>query len=240
LSFVKNLPPLCAGFQEQGVDYLGDWIKEIVLKEVDELTDKHKAIDAPRFNNDKKYKRLTTEAIDAKTMALKKINFFKAQAEQECRSGHFNIQFLERIADRPFMDWAHPSTELELETGDSGFPWKQVLGADAHVDFKLWRPEGMSEQNRRVMINQIAENRNVRLVQVEVNKQTAPLQVPQDGWSSSSISWKDSLAVRNAPGIINMLLQCFDGLEELNLRYSSASNSRGLRMGIGQFGALFT
>jgi hypothetical protein len=210
---------LSAGFQEQGVDYLGDWIKEIVLKEVDELTDKHKAIDAPKFNNDKKYKHLTTEAIDAKTMALKKINFFKAQAVRERSGGHFNIQLLERIADRPFMDWAHPSTELELETGDSGFPWKQVLGKDARVDFKVWRPEGMSEQHRRVMINSIAANHNVRLVEVQVNGQTAPLQVPQ-GWSASSISWENSLAVRNAPGIINMLLQCFDGLEELNLRYS--------------------
>ena len=190
----------------------------------------HTHEDADKFNNDKRYKTLTTEAIDAKTMALRKIDFFLEKVfEKETEVALTeDRELLKRIADMPFMEFAHPSTKLELETGDGGFPWKQVTHGAANVDFLKWRPLTKDAQGRldweiplnhfNIMVDSIAGNQHVRVISVEVARESKQLHVP-NGWAGTvSLNWSKSVAVQDAPGIVNMLLRCCTNLVDLNIR----------------------
>ena len=216
--------------QEKSDDGLRVWITEIVLEEVDSLTAMHTHEDANKFNNDKRYKTLTTEAIDAKTMALRKIDFFLEKGT--CRTLSTDRELLKRITDMPFMEFAHPSTKLELETGDGGFPWKQVTRGAANVDFLKWRPLTKDAQGRldweiplnhfNIMVDSIAGNQHVRVISVEVARESKQLHVP-NGWAGTvSLNWSKSVAVQDAPGIVNMLLRCCTNLVDLNIRQVQA------------------
>ena len=203
---------------------------KIVLEEIDRLTEKHKEVSPEKFNNDTKYKLLTTEAIDAKTMALRKIDFFMEKVEGGAMNRDRDL--LMRIVDTPFAEFAHRSTKLELETGDGGFPWRQAAHGSATVEFKAWRPQvrgvdggddehderSGKENHMKIMIETLAQNQSVRVISVGVGNENVQLQVP-NGWAATTnLSWESSAAVQDAPGIVNMLLQCCVALVQLNLR----------------------
>ena len=223
-----SLVPIAVS-QESAAERLKDWITKVVLDEVDRLTEKHRVVHAKKFNNDRKYKRLTTEAIDAKTMALRKIDFFVEHSTKGMDTSYdvSYSAFLKRIADMPFMEFQYPHTKFQLETGDKGFPWAQVTHGAANIDFKNWRPvtKGLEwdidEKHFKIMVDSIAKNTHIRVISVEVEENgrtfRLPLQVP-DGWTTTHLHWENNRAVENAPGIVNMLLRCCTGLATLNLR----------------------
>ena len=93
-----------------------------VMDEVDTVNENHAQRGLAEFNDDKVYKEMTAEAIDSKALAIKKMAFF-VDSFGEARE---DKTLLARIKARPFLDFAHESTMLELQTGSNGFPWEQV------------------------------------------------------------------------------------------------------------------
>jgi hypothetical protein len=187
------------------------------MEEVDALSKMHASHDISTFNNDAEYKKLTAEAIDAKAFALKKIQFFVDSIE----AAREDKRLLPRILARPFMDFAHPSTILELQTDASGFPWEQVTKQSASIDFRLWRPGNMSQTNVDIMIGAMSENSAMR--QVSVGNDCMDRLFFTDGWKTKDIEWSSKNAVYVAPDIVSMLLRSCHGIITLDLRLSDLS-----------------
>lgn len=186
------------------------------MEEVDALSRKHASHEIKTFNDDAEYKKLTAEAIDAKSFALKKIRFFV----DSMVAGLEDRTLLQRITDRPFMDFAHASTELELKTGSSGFPWAQVTKQSASIDFGDWRPGTLSLGNVEIMIGAMAENTAMR--QISVGSDSSDRLFFADGWKTKQISWGSQPAVGKAPDIVSMLLRSCEGIVSLDLRFDIA------------------
>lgn len=189
------------------------------MEEVDDLAKKHANHDIGTFNNDAEYKKLTAEAIDAKAFALKKIQFFVDSIE----ASREDKKLLPRIMARPFLDFAHPSTILELQTDAGGFPWEQVTKQSAVIDFKAWRPGSMSQTNVDIMIGAMSENSAMR--QVSVGADCTDRLFFADGWKTKEIDWSSKPAVTSAPDIVSMLLRSCYGIISLNLRLNSVNFS---------------
>jgi hypothetical protein len=129
--------------------------------EFQSLIDSHKRISPEVFNNDDdKYKMLTTEAIDSKSLLLKKRDLVLKHLSEQSEKGLVDV-----IRNTPFSDFIDPDVELRLITGAKKFPFADVLAKKEVIDLRQWNPAGLEEPQRcrlRILLEE-ANPKEIRL-----------------------------------------------------------------------------
>ena len=186
---------------------------ESVKRSLEDLELKYNDICAEDFNNDTLYKTLTTEAIEAKSLALIKVRIFAHQLNKGSR-----METLDAITQMPLGDFASRAVLLELETGIVDFPWKEVVGNAASVYFGLWSPEGVDQEKFEVVSAELGKNTNLRKAAwMGRDGQQLSLTLPE-GYAIRELDWSGSLEIKQSPAIASLLIrQCLQ-LETLDLR----------------------
>ena len=132
-----------------------------VLKSVEQqfrtLENKYMDTAAHAFNDDLLYKTLTTEAIEGKSLAIKKVEIYADQLNKGA-----GVDILEAILERPLQDFSSRAVVLELETGMCDFPWSDVVDQKAIVNFGRWRPEGTAPDKLNFAVEELFKNPNFR------------------------------------------------------------------------------
>jgi hypothetical protein len=186
-------------------------IVDDVKSEFRRLKELHMLVEAGELNtDDRKYKLLTAEAIDGKSLGLKKLEFAARMLERG------DGALMERILRRPLMDFSIQGIEDELLTGLVGFPWGQVKGKRATVEFGQWTPEGAEPSQLKAALAALKDNHQMSSVSVGPAGETSQL-VFKDGWGTESIEWGSSAAVRAFPSVACLILQCFHKASHLFL-----------------------
>ena len=184
-------------------------IKERIIKDFDDQTQRHNAIKADKFNTDATYKQLMNEAMDGKASALEKMGIYLESVTAETSQSN-----LEAIFNAPLTDFADKATVLRLRTGIAEFPWAAVvLERSADLDFGEWDAATASAQARELVAGALGENHNVRSVLVKGTK----LELSQ-GWATMEIEWSSNEAVRAVPVTVSLLLRNCGSLQRLNIR----------------------
>jgi hypothetical protein len=185
---------------------------ESIKREFEVLSSVHKKTEASEFNDDHKYKTFTTEAIELKSLALKKLEIFV----QLYIANDQGQGILHEIIHRPIIDYAKEGVIKEFETGIRGFPWAQVTERSVSVDFGEWTPEGLDSAKIEKVIAELTANQEVRMVTIGTKKERLNL---NDGWSTAELCWDGSAAVRTSVSVASLLLRGFSRLSNLSLRY---------------------
>jgi hypothetical protein len=185
---------------------------EQVKQEFEALSNTHKMIEASGFNDDHEYKRTTTEAIELKSLALRKLNLF-VQLYSENDQGP---TILQEVIKTPIIDFAKESVIMEFKTGIRGFPWAQVAERSVSVDFGEWTPESLDPSKIKIAVAGLTANQELRTVTIGTKKERLLF---QDGWITAELCWDGSAAVQTSVGLAAFLLRCFSRLSNLSLRY---------------------
>jgi hypothetical protein len=191
------------------------WDKEIielVKQEFEALSSTHKRKKASEFNDDQKYKSITTEAIEFKSLALKKLNLFVQLYSENDHSP----TILKEVIKRPIIEFAKESVIIEFKTGICGFPWAQLAERSVSVDFGEWTPEGLDPSKIERAVAGLTANQELRTVTIGINTDCLLL---NDGWSTAELCWDGSAVVQTSVGVAAFLLRCFSRLSNLSLRY---------------------
>jgi hypothetical protein len=197
---------------------------ESITHEFDALSSAHKKNAASEFNDDFKYKTFITEAIDIKSLALKKLMIFVHLyiANDEGQT------ILQEVIHRPIIDYAKSGVLKEFETGILGFPWAQVVERSIFVDFGEWTPEGLDPAKIEKVIAELTANQELRIVTVGTKNVRLNF---NDGWSTAELSWDGSAAnVLTSVSVAALLLRCFSRLSNLSLRYCPQISNIELNM----------
>jgi hypothetical protein len=212
-------------FSESKLDSIS-WGKkaiESINYEFEALSSAHIKTEASEFNDDHKYKTFTTEAIELKSLALKKLEIFV----QLYIANDQGQSILQEAIHRPIVDYAKEGVIKEFETGIRGFPWAQVVERSISVDFGEWTPEGLDSAKIEKVIAELTANQEVRIVTIGTKKERLNL---NDGWSTAELCWDESAAVQTSVSVAALLLRCFSRLSNLSLRYGPRISNVELRM----------
>jgi hypothetical protein len=185
---------------------------ESIKHEFEALSSAHKKSEASQFNDDDKYKTFTTEAIELKSLALKKLQVFV----QLYIANDQGQTILQEVIYRPIIDYAREGVIKEFETGIRGFPWAQVTERSVSVDFGEWTPEGLNPSKIERAVAELTANQELRTVTIGAKKERLIL---NDGWSTAELCWDESPAVQTSVSVAALLLRCFSRLSNLSLRY---------------------
>ena len=120
-----------------------------VLSEYDALIAAHSEHDAHIFNDDKEYKIMTEEAIEAKAWAIKKIKMILDHVDTSNDSAREEIgsAMLEALMQTPLRDFGSEWILDKLRTGAHSFPWHTMKADQTAIELGTWRPDGLrSEQ----------------------------------------------------------------------------------------------
>jgi hypothetical protein len=182
---------------------------EYLQTEYDLMVKDHSDSEPNKFNDDVEYKRITAEAIELKSLALKKMRLY-VQLKNDTNEGQ-----LQEILKRPIIDFAIENFVMELETGIRGFPWVEVAGKSATVDFGDWTPKGLDSPKMEKLVLVLSSNEELRTVTVGAKKERLML---NEGWATAGLLWDGSAAVQASVDVIALLLPCFSRLSSLSLR----------------------
>ena len=194
---------------------IGNKIVETVLADFAELTRRHNDIPVAKFNEDTLYKQLTSEAIEAKSLAIHKIRICAGQVKKGAAD-----DTLARVMGRPLQDFATRAVELEEETGlsSASFPWKEILEMRSAINFGLWRAEGVDPGVIRVVSEELFKNTALRGVTLQGDDRiTYTLALPK-GWKSSKLEWSEQSVVNLSPAVASILVKHCVALQFLDLR----------------------
>jgi hypothetical protein len=186
-------------------------VMERVKQEFDYLSREHRETEASKFNDDHKYRSLTTEAIELKSLALKKLEVFVQLYDANDR----NQSILHEVIERPITDFAKESVIMELKTGIRGFPWTQVAEDSVSVDFGEWTPEGLDPSKVEKVVSVLTANDELRTVTVGTKKERLML---NDGWATAQLHWDALAAVQASASVVALLLRCCSSVSDLSLR----------------------
>jgi hypothetical protein len=192
---------------------LGGQILACVEEEFAELENRHTATPPTDFNRDEVYQRLTTEAIEAKTLCLRKIRICASQAGKG--AGQDTMDLFLKL---PIKDFASQYVEFEVATGLFNFPWAEVVNMSRTVPFGRWRPQGIDEGKLRVVLEALAKNTNMRLVTLDDDCGKLHSLALLEGWASKSLEWGIQDVVHQAPALAALLIRNCVHLETLELR----------------------
>jgi hypothetical protein len=187
-------------------------VVERVKHEFENLAKRHTEIVALEFNDDDKYKNITTEAIELKSLARKKLDLFVQLYDTNDEKRELLLQ---QVIDTPILDFAKEGLIMELITGIRGFPWAQLADKKDSADFGEWMPEGWEASKLEAVTAALMKNEELRTVTVGANKDRLLF---NDGWATATLGWNGSKAVQASVSITAFLLQCFTCLSSLDLR----------------------
>jgi hypothetical protein len=185
-----------------------------VQQEFEDLSRVHKDTKASEFNDDHKYRSITTEAIDLKSLALRKLEIF-VQLYRLHNADDKGQLMLQEAIDRPIRDFAEESVIMELQTGIRHFPWTQLIQKNVSVDFDEWSPDGLDFSKIEKLISALTTNDELRTVTMGAKKERLIL---KGGWATAELLWDGSAAVQASIGVVALLLRCFSRLSHLSLR----------------------
>jgi hypothetical protein len=181
-----------------------------VKQEFKELAEAHASVPEDDFNEDTRYRHLTTEAINAKATALKKISdgFSVFLARRS------DTDLIYQIMDRPFLDFADESAVMELRTGLVDFPWREVAQKRALVDFGRWTPSGVDPAALALVVDALAANNQLRAVRMCGHEAVLGC-----GWASAEVLWDKNKAVQASFSAAMLLLRNCYCVTCLSLRF---------------------
>ena len=180
-----------------------------VLQDLDEVVGRHGRTDAGEYNADRVYLRLMSELLDAKAHALCKLRVFC-----RLRAGGCGREVLERARERELGAFDDErAAHMELMTGMTDFPWREVLRGGATADLGGWSPERAAPEAAAAAGRALAANGSLRAVRTFAGE--LPL---RDGWAAGEVVWEGCGAVAAAPGLAALLLRNLTGLVRLSIR----------------------
>jgi hypothetical protein len=181
-----------------------------IYEEFDIMIKRHQGISYEQYFVDTVYKKIATEAIETKSMAVLKIEIYVESVQTHCDDA-----VLERILARPFAEFARQTVVLELRTGIRNFPWTEVAQKSTSVDFGSWSPSGIESSKLDLVAQALAANEKLRAVCINGNELAL-----KGGWLSKEIDWDNSAAVRSEPATAALLLRNCRAVTTLSLRSS--------------------
>ena len=185
---------------------------ESVEQSFEHLSKKYMDMPGDDFNNDMMYKTFTTEAIEAKSLALCKVRIF---SELRKRS---KTEMLDAIVTMPLEAFASRAVLLQLETGMVDFPWKDVVEKAASVNFGCWKPEDTVHDKLELASAELGKNFNMRKATwFGGSGQQLSLTLPE-GFTIHELDWSGCPEVCESPAMAALLIQQCAGLETLDLR----------------------
>ena len=186
---------------------------ESVGKQFEALKRRYEDTPPDDFNDDGLYKTYTAEAIEGKSLAIKKVEIFADQLRKGA-----GAQTLDAIMARPLGDFASRAVVLELETGMPDFPWRDVVDGKAVVNFGRWRPERIEPSKLDRAVAELFSQANFRTAMLlcrdgEDHSLTLP-----EGVASKWIAWSQKRAAEESPAFAALLIQRCAAVETLDLR----------------------
>jgi len=185
-----------------------------VAMEFDQLIRAHRdeEMDACAFNEDERYKALTTEVIDGKKLALVKLDIYLESAARGS-----DPAALDRIRDAPLAHIGDPTVVLSLRTGATQFPWAAVVkDKSPEIDLGDWNAAPVAQEALEIVATALGDNANVRVVKIK-GVQLAL----SEGWATARLAWADNAAVKALPATVAVVLRNCRGLTSLDLRSNS-------------------
>ena len=186
-----------------------------IYDEFDRLIHAHEIVTFEQYGVDPDYKKLTSEAIEIKSMAMLKVEIYVESVKSNCDDA-----VLERILARPFAEFARQTVVLELRTGIRNFPWKDVAEKNSVVDFGSWSPSGIEASKLDMVVQALADNHNLRTIRVNGHEVSL-----SGGWESKEINWDRSPAVKSSPVTMALLLRNCRAVTSLSIRYQHRPQS---------------
>jgi hypothetical protein len=184
-----------------------------IYDEFDRLIRAHESVTFEQYGVDADYKKMTSEAIEIKSMTVLKVEIYVESVKSNCEEA-----VLERIIARPFAEFARQNVVLELRTGIRNFPWKDFPWNDVAEkstvdDFGSWRPTGIEAPKLDMVVQALAANNNIRTVRVNGHELSL-----NAGWMSEEINWDRSAAVQSSPAAVALLLRNCRAVRSLSMR----------------------
>ena len=186
---------------------------ELIRQQFEELEKQHMITHAADFNNDETYKKLTIEAIEGKSQAIRKVEIVAKMLSKAV-----GAETLAAVVARPLQDFGSRAVLLELETGVADFPWRDIVANQSLVDFGLCRPGWDIFEIAAV---ELAKNMNFRMAKA-LNKdgRVLSLELPQGGWAVTNLDCGGSEFCREAPILAALVIRNCASLTCLNLRHA--------------------
>jgi hypothetical protein len=185
---------------------------ESVKRAFEAVEKKHRDTPGDGFNDDILYKTNTSEAIEAKSLALVKVRIFsdlRKRAEKET---------LDHVLEMPLEAFASRAVLLELETGMGAFPWKDVVDKAATVNFGGWRPEDTAPDKLDLISAELGKDTNIRKATwTGGGGRQLSLTLPE-GFAIHELDWSGYPEVHESPAMAALLIRQCDRLETLDLR----------------------
>ena len=177
---------------------------------------KHASTPSKDFNDDKRYKELTIEAIEAKSLALSKIRVCTKQVKNGVGAGILHL-----FPERPLAHFATEVVEFEILTGISSdvFPWGEVLDKKiSQVNFGKWRAQGVDFEKCWMISAELAKKSNLSMFTIEDGDgKPYVLELPEVR-TCTKLAWSRNEAIKQSPFLAAVHLKNCIHLEEIDLR----------------------
>ena len=189
-------------------------VLEAIKKQFEELEAKYAATLAEEFNDDEKYKALTAEAIEGKSLAIKKVEIVSRKLSEAASE-----ETLAAILERPLKDFRDRAVLMAIETGMTDFPWKDMVEKKAVVDFGRSRP---LLERMELIAAELANNTNFRTAKaLRGDGRELILSLPQEGWAAEELPECKELC-KESPVLVASIVRNCSNLTRLDLRCRSA------------------
>jgi hypothetical protein len=182
-----------------------------VMIEFEKVIDVQNHIALDIFNDDDQYKIITTKAIDAKKIALQKIQFYVENLFVGC-----NDTLLDSVLARSFEDFAIPGTKEELKSGLlKPFPWRDLIEGKDMVDFGNWSPQSLPVTALDTALIELAKR---TFHYMKIRNDHLKL---ENGWASTDVNWDNQNAVKLSSETVAFMIKNCNNLTSLSIRYKS-------------------
>jgi hypothetical protein len=185
-------------------------ILDQVKLDFEELVSSHSRMKPEEFNDDDTFKRIIKEAIEAKSLALRKLQLYL----ELCFGKDGEQTLLSDVLKRQILDFGEDGTIIELRTGIRGFPWAQLSSKSVSVDFGGWTPKDLDASQLDNVIEALFDADQLRMVTIGSGRHQLNF---NNGWATTDLIWSESEAVQESPTLAALLMRCFTRLTSLNL-----------------------
>jgi hypothetical protein len=189
-----------------------DAIMDRITNDFGGLVRVHKEVPVEKFNEDTEFKRLITDAIDGKAMALCKMKIYLGALNEHRRADH-----MDKIFNFDYMELKSEAAQLQLKTGIDNFPWKSVVeDKSPKIDLGCWDASKEIKEDIQHVVSALGKNTHINsivLKNVEVRLNEA--------WNTMSINMSNNAAVKELPATVALLLRNCKLLTSLDLRFAT-------------------
>ncbi len=155
----------------------------------DDMVEEHTKKSMDEFNEDETYKQLTSEAIDLKSMAIKKMETFVEFSTSASSMAlnlplyHKSLSYIEQCA---LLRFKRPDVvQRALETASFDFPWDKIDSEE--IDLMDWSPDA-HDSEYETLIDTISKEvkKNASVKKFILNGMEFNL---ENGWNTERVKW---------------------------------------------------